>query len=720
MFKKYHCVKQHDLTDCGAACLATIALHYDLKIPISKIRESAGTDSFGTTVFGMLKASRELGFKSKAVRMTNLELVSKKLILPAIAHVVVREKYLHYMVINEISNDKIIVSDPDKGVVTYTKDEFMKIWTGVIIMLKPQQLLKVDEKNPNVLMKFLKIILDQKALLINVVLASTIITIFGMLSGFYFKVLMDNILPNSLSKSLVIVSIGVIALEIFKVILGYFRSLELTYLSQNIDITILLGYYRHVIKLPLNFFSSRKVGEILSRFDDASNIKDILSQAILTIFIDLPMAIFGGIVLYLQSSELFIVTFIPIVLYIVLGILFKDIIRKQNRDYMEKNAEVNSYIIQTLHGIETIKGFSGEVAVEEETEKKFARFINSVIKFSFTMNRFNSLKSAVDTIFSTGIIWYGATLVLNGNISIGLLLSFNALLAYFIGPVQRIINIQPEIQKAMVAAERLEEILVLEVEQSDEKYTRLLLDNIKGDISFENINFRYGTRKKVLENFNLSINAGSRVAIVGESGSGKTTIAKLLMSFYRTEDGNIKIDDKNIEDIDIESLRSKIAYVSQESFFFADTIENNLTFSNPELTYEEMIKVCKYFQIHDYINELPLRYNTKLDENGGNLSSGQKQRLALARALIRKPDILILDEATSNLDSVTERIIEETLSKYYNDITTIIISHRLGMVRLCDKIYVFKKGKITEDGTHTELLSNNGEYKKLWDKQIPI
>ena len=290
LFKKYYCIKQYDITDCGAACLATISKQYGLKIPITKIREVAGTDKQGTNAYGVVKAAEQLGFTSKAVR-GNKEAFFSEFPLPAIAHVVVDGSLLHYVVIHKITKNQVVVADPGKGIVKYTLEEFFEVWTGVLILLVPSAQFKKGNETKGIFSRFFGLLIPQKKLIINIFLASLIYTILGILGSFYFKFMMDDILPNNLMKTLHIVSVGIILLSIFKLLLNAFRTHLLLYLSQKLDISLILGYYNHVLQLPMNFFGTRKVGEIISRFMDASKVREAISGATLTIMIDTLMAI---------------------------------------------------------------------------------------------------------------------------------------------------------------------------------------------------------------------------------------------------------------------------------------------------------------------------------------------------------------------------------------------------------------------------------------------
>lgn len=549
----------------------------------------------------------------------------------------------------------------------------------------------------------------------NIFIASILVTILGIAGSFYYEFLIDDILPNNLKASLHSISIAMLILLLFKIVTEFFRKTLLLYMAQNIDVPLLLGYYNHVVKLPMNFFGTRKVGEIISRFNDGDKIRNAISSVTLTLMIDVLMAVVGGAILYLQNLKLFFTCFVPIVLYLILVFGFKNKLKKVNRRVMEDNASLTSYLVESLEGIETVKAFNGEGLVRLKTENKFLKFMKSYFKHGYTYNVQGTLMDTISGGFGICLLWFGGSLVLKGEVTIGELISFNALLAYFIQPIGRLINLQPQLQEAIVASDRLGEILDLELEKSDDESIKP--ETLAGCISLENVSFAYGMRDNVLNDINISIHNGEKIALVGESGSGKTTIAKLLMGFYKIDQGKIILNNYYIDDIDKETLRSKISYISQDSFFFSGTIKENLEFVGDDVTYEKMVDACKKAHIHEYIESLPLKYKTPLEEKGSNLSGGQRQRLSIARALLKKPEILIMDEATSNLDSITERAIQRTLEECTENVTTIVIAHRLSTIKKCQKIYVMDKGRIIEEGSHRELLDKGGYYYRLWTEQ---
>jgi ABC-type bacteriocin transporter len=728
MFKKYYCVKQHDITDCGAACLATISKQYGYRTSITKIREVAGTDKQGTNAYGVIKAAEKLGFTAKGVKGDKTAFFSE-FPLPCMAHVIVDGGLLHYVVIHRITKKQVILADPGRGIVKLTPEEFFGekteegkppkyLWSGVLILMVPDATFEKGDDTKGLFQRFFHLLKPQKRLIINIFVASLLLTIFGILGSFYFKVLIDDILPAGLLKTLHILSIGVILLNLFKVLMSAIRSHLLLYLSQKLDIALLLGYYNHILKLPMNFFGTRKVGEIISRFNDASKVRDAISGATLTIMIDTLMAIAGGIILYIQNGYMFVVTLIVVILYFIIVFSFNSWYKKLNQAQMENNAQLTSYMVESLNGIQTVKAYNAERSANLETETKFIRLLRSVFKLSLVSNLQGSLVGFIELTGGIVILWVGAYNVIKGNLTIGQLITFNTLLAYFLDPVKNLINLQPQMQTAIVAADRLGEILDLEPERTSAEEKKLKPNSLKGDILYKNITFRYGTRQPVLEHITINIKHGQKIALVGESGSGKTTLVKLLLNLYSPEEGEILINGNNIKDINLEILRDKIAYIPQETFLFSGSIMDNLTLGLDDVTTEDVIDAAKKARAHDFINELPLRYETRLEENGSNLSGGQRQRLAITRAILKKPDILILDEATSNLDSITERAIQETIDEYAKDMTTIIIAHRLSTIKRCDMIYVMGKGKIIEAGNHEQLLEFNGMYARLWGQQM--
>lgn len=714
---RFKCILQNDETDCGPACLTAIFGKYGLKVSIAKIRDIAGTDRQGTSAYGLVKVIEHFGFQQKVVE-ADKESLTSKLPIPAIAHVVIDDSLLHYVVITKVKGDTVVVSDPAKGIVKYKKEDFLKIWTNILILIAPTNKSQKGNKKQSTLLSFFCLLISQKWLLLRIFILSMILTSIGIITSFYYQVLMDNIVPSSSLEMLNYVSVITLCLFFVQIGLNFLRGFLIVKLEQNIDIPIMLGYYNHALILPMKFYSMRDTGEIISRFNDASSIRDIVSEASLTIMMDTIMAVVGAVVLFNSNRLLFLISVVMLFLYGIIVFVYNKPIKKNNRKIMEMNSKVTSQFIETVNGIEIIKAFNQEDNEKEKTDKLYRKFLKRVFNGGVLSLSQQTVTMFVAVVGELVILWIGATYVIKGELTIGELITFNALLGYFIEPIKNLINLQPQIQTAVVAADRLGEILDISPEYENNDMCTAYDSEIKFDnLIISNLNFRYGTRDLVLKDINLEINHGEKIAFVGESGSGKTTLAKLLVRLYEQEKGNIKLDSVDIRDFPISQIRNNFSYISQNAFLFSGTIKENLLFGNSDASDNDILRVCKICELEEYINSLPLKYNTRIEENGKNLSGGQKQRLAIARALLKNPKILIMDEATSNLDYITEKTIENTINKFSKNMTTIIIAHRLSTIKDCDKIFVFKDGQIVETGNHRDLLKQRGYYYQLWNGQ---
>lgn len=698
--------------------MAAIFGKYGLKVSIAKIRDIAGTDRQGTSACGLVKVIEHYGFEQKVVE-ADKNALTQKLPLPAIAHVVIDNTLLHYVVITKIKDNTVVVSDPAKGSVRYKKEDFLKIWTNVLILIAPTKESQKGNKKQSTLLSFFCLLISQKWLLLRIFILSMILTSIGIITSFYYQVLMDNIVPSSSLEMLNYVSVITLCLFFVQIGLNFFRGLLIVKLEQNIDIPIMLGYYNHALILPMKFYSMRDTGEIISRFNDASSIRDIVSEASLTIMMDTIMAVVGAVVLFNSNRLLFLISVVMLILYGIIVFVYNKPIKKINRKIMEMNSKVTSQFVETINGIETIKAFNQEDNEKEKTDKLYKKFLKKVFNGGVLSLSQQTITMFVAVVGELVILWVGVAYVIKGELTLGELITFNALLGYFIEPIKNLINLQPSIQTAVVAADRLGEILDITPEYNYEH--EQLNDKIKFDkISISNLDFRYGTRELVLKDINLEICRGEKIAFVGESGSGKTTLANLLVRLYEQEKGSIKLDSIDIREFSIKQIRDNISYISQNTFLFSGTIRENLLFGNSDVSDDDISQVCKICELEEYINSLPLKFNTRIEENGKNLSGGQKQRLAIARALLKKPEILIMDEATSNLDYVTERSIEKTINNFSKNMTTIIIAHRLSTIKDCDKILVLRNGQIVETGNHRDLLNQRGYYYQLWNGQDNI
>ncbi|MBU5591222.1 peptidase domain-containing ABC transporter [Clostridium sp. MSJ-4] len=714
-YKKY-LVKQHDMTDCAAACLVTICMYYKKEVTITKLRDILGTDIKGTTLKGLEDGAKRLGFDTRAIRVDK-EGFKSKYTFPAIAHVVTDEGLSHFVVIHKVKKDKVTILDPAKGVEKKEVDEFFKSFDGIILLMIPNNEFSPGKnKSGSILSKFVSLLLPQKALFIYSIIASIILTFLGIASSFFNKILMDEILPYGLKNQLKIFVIGFLALGVTQIILSAVRQHMLLYLSQKIDIPLLLGYFKHVYKLPMQFFTTRKVGDILTRFSDSFTIKNILTSVSLSLIIDVILATVSAVILYIMNTTLFVVILALTIISAVLIYIFKEPYKKINLKQMEAGARLNSNIIESLKGIETLKVLAAEDKTIEKLETEYIKNLKIAFKEGVLSNIQGSISSGVSTIGDLILMYIGATLVIDGKTTLGSLMAFTSLSQYFMGPIGRLIGLQLSIQEASISLKRISEIYEVEREQLEED--KVKIESIDGGIELENITFRYGSRSPVLKDVTIKIPKGKKVALVGESGSGKTTISKLLLKYYSPEEGKIKISGYDIGELDIYDLRKAIAYVPQNVELFSGSIKENLLLGKSGANYEEIKSTCENASCNSFIEKLPAKYDTFLDEAGGGLSGGERQRLALARALLKKSKFLILDEATSNLDFISEAKIYDTLFVKGKDLTMLIIAHRLSTIRNCDIIYVMDQGRVVEEGDHDTLLKKKGYYYKLYVSQV--
>ncbi|MBQ8998776.1 MAG: peptidase domain-containing ABC transporter [Clostridium sp.] len=711
-------VKQHDITDCAAACLAMVCMYYKKEITITKLRDILGTDIKGTTLLGLENGAKRLGFDTRAIRVDK-EGFKSKYTLPAIAHVITKEGLSHFVIVHKVTKKKVVILDPAKGKEKKDIDEFFESFDGILLLLVPNNEFKPGKvKGQGIISKFIQLLLPQKSLFFYSIVTSAILTILGIGSAFFNKVLMDEILPYGLKNQLNIFVIGFLVLAITQTLLGSIRQHMLLYLSQKIDIPLLLGYFKHVYKLPMKFFAARKVGDILTRFSDAFTIKNILTSVSLSLIMDIVLATVSACILYVMNQTLFIVILVLTIISAALIYIFKGPYKKINLEQMEAGARLNSQIIEGLKGIETVKVHAAEDNSIEKLEIEYIRNLRIAFKEGVLSNIQESVSGMISTIGNLVLMYIGATMIMKGDITLGTLMSFSTLSGYFMDPIGRLISLQLSIQEASISLKRISEIYEVEKEQDEDDNDKIKIEKIDGDIELKDITFRYGSRSPVLKNVSIKIPKGKKVALVGVSGSGKTTISKLLLKYYEPEEGQINISGYNIDELDLYSLREKICYVPQNVELFSGSIKENITLGKTNASYEEIKAACENAGCREFIEKLPGKYGTFLEEAGGGLSGGEKQRIALARALVKKPSFLILDEATSNLDFISEAKIFDTLFKKGRNITMLIIAHRLSTIRSCDIIYVMDKGQVVEVGNHESLLSKKGYYYKLYISQV--
>lgn len=716
---RYTFVKQHDATDCAAACLAMVCLHYKKETTITQLRDLMGTDLKGTNLVGLSKCADTLGFVSQSIRVDRENFLTD-FTLPCIANVITKEGLTHFVVVfkkvRHKKVDYVIIGDPAKDLMKITLDEFYETFTGTLLLLKPDsRFVPGKAEKGKTFSRFLKLLLPHKKLFAYSIVASVILTILGIVSSLFNKILMDEILPYKLKNPLLLVVIVFAILAVVQTILSFVRQWMMIYLSQKIDIPLLLGYFEHIYKLPMKFFSSRKTGDIITRFSDAFTIKDIFTNIALTLIIDVAMALITGVILFNMNPSLFGIIICLTICSILLVFIFKQPYKKINEEQMQQSSILNSQIIEGLRAVETIKGNANEDTELECIEKEYIKSLRIGMKENMLSNVQSSISSLISTAGNLIIMYFGIRQVIDGKLSLGSLMAFTTMAGYFMDPVGRLVSLQLQIQEANISMKRLTEILDYDTEQSEGEFNEL--ESIDGDIEINNVTFRYGNRKPVLNNISFTIPKGKKVALVGESGSGKSTIAKLLLKYYEPENGEILLDGVDINEYDNESVRRTISYVPQTIELFSKSIYDNIRVSKMNSTLEEVKQAAKEADAHEFIKKLPMQYHTYLQEAGNGLSGGEKQRIALARAFLKNSNFYILDESTSNLDFATENIIFDMIYNKFKKKSMLIIAHRLATIKNCDLILVLDKGEIIEQGTHDELLAKNGRYSRLWNMQ---
>jgi ATP-binding cassette subfamily B protein len=711
-----------DETDCAAACLAMVSSHYHVKKSITFIREIAGTDTKGTNLFGLVKAAKELGFSAHALKGEKSAL-TKDLPFPFIAHIAYPDNgftLVHYVVVKSIKKETIEIWDPNENKKKYklSIEDFCNEWTGYAVFIAPDRNVELDKDNHSLLLKFLPVLKPYKSLLILACIASFLLVIFGILSTLYTRYVIDEVIFSQAKLTLASLSIGMLVIVILQGIINAVRNILLIHFSYKIDLNLVFSYFTYVFHLPLWFFDSRKTGEIISRMQDINKIRELLSEASVSIIMDTFMILVVAPFLFAISKTLFFIVLVTVPFSATILYIFSKLYKKQYRKLMVEAAEVESFLVESINGASTIKSMNAENYAKKGFEKRQMKMINTGWHASHLQTYQFLFTEIIKQIGNIVIFWVGCLAIIKAELSIGTLISFTALSSFFVDPLHRLVNLQSKLQESMIAADRLGEILELETEQNCEKEF-LCLQELKGNILFSNIKFRYGTRKYLFDDLSLEIQSGQKIAIIGSSGCGKTTIAKLLLKLYTPESGKITIDNHDLLDIDSYSLRHLIGYVPQDINLFSGTIVENITLRHPDISFEEVVLSCQKAGADEFIEQMPDRYNTMIGEKGMNLSGGERQRIAMARALLGKPNILILDEATSNLDSVSEHLIKNTIDKLHDEnLTIIIIAHRLSTIIDCDKIFVMDKGKIVQTGTHDTLKTQEGLYKKLLDGMV--
>ena len=693
MKKKIPVIKQEGIKDCGAACLLSIIRYYGGDISLEKLRELTKTTKIGTTAYHIIRASEKLEFSSKGIKCKSLNDLKNKINVPFIAHLVINKSYKHYVVVYDLNYKKNIVTimDPNSGVKKLTFDEFNKMWSKVIITLYPTKKIPIYKTNKSVnnLIKYL--ILNNKKVFVEIILLSLFITMFNIINSYYFKIIVDDIVVSSINN-FYIISFVFIILILLKSLSEYFRNQLILYSNQKIDFQLFTKTFNHVINLPYDYFKNKTTGEILSRISDLNHIKDAINKIIVTIFVDLLLILISSTILLTINKDLFLITIIIFILYLIVALIFSPIYKNLINLSQEKNAQINSKLIESINSFETIKSMNLQNNVINKIENQYVDNLYVENKVNTYHNIQQTIKDLIGGIGLFMILFIGYLKVMNGVLSVGDLITYNSLLIYFLTPIKNILELEPLIRYALSSFKRINELYEIDNEklEIDNKYIE---KKIIGNIKYKDFNYSINDRDLILNKINLNIEKGNKVMIVGNSGCGKSTLLKSLLKYYKIKRDKIFIDDKDINDYNTKQLRESITYVSQNETVFTDSIFNNIVL-NRKIDYDKFLKFVKITEVDKICNDRYLGYDTLLEENGFNVSGGERNRIILCRALINSANIILLDEALNEIDVNMERRILKRIFKDMKDKTIIVVSHRLENMDLYDKVINVENGSI--------------------------
>jgi ATP-binding cassette subfamily B protein len=712
--KRYPFFEQQSASDCGAACLVMISRYWGKNLSVNRLRDLTNVSRSGASMRSLTVAAESIGFATRPVKASFDKFAQQP--LPAIAH----WEGKHYIVVYEISNQRVIVGDPAIGQRTLTPKEFNANWTGYALLLQPTALFKETSESSTTFWQFFDLVKPHWQVLLEVFIASVLIQLFGLVTPLFTQLLLDRVVVQGSTLTLNAVGLGLLIFGLFRVVINALRQYLLDHTANRIGIALLVGFIKHTFRLPLSFFESRYVGDIISRVQENQKIQRFLTGEALSITLDLlTVFVYMGLMFWYSSAmALLVLAIVPP--FFLLALFATPFLRRISREVFNAIAKENSYLIQSLTGIASIRS----MAIEQTVRWHWEGLLNNLTKKNFSAqvisNQLQIISSTIQTIANTGLLWFGAWLVIQNQLTIGQLVAFNMLLGNVIQPFQRLIVLWNQLQEVIVSTERINDVLNAEPEEDLEHQPRQILPRLRGKICFDQVTFRYHPESdiNVLENLSFEIQPEQTVAVVGRSGSGKTTLSKLILGLYLATDGKVLIDDQDVTSISLQSLRSQIGVVDQDTFLFGGTIRENIGIAHPEATSEEIIEAAYLAGADDFIKRMPMGYETQIGEGGGMLSGGQRQRLAIARALLGNPRLLILDEATSHLDAESERIIQTNLKKILKGRTSLIIAHRLSTVRHADMILVLDRGVLVESGSHEELIAKRGHYFYLNQQQL--
>ncbi|NMH89889.1 peptidase domain-containing ABC transporter [Flavivirga algicola] len=724
---KFPHYKQYDSKDCGPTCLKIIAKYYKKTIPLQELRNLAETTRLGSSLMGLGEAAERLGFRSIGIKISLEKLLEVP--LPCIVH----WNKKHFVVLYKIEKEVFCVSDPAHGRLKYSKEEFLKFWIGnnandqteegVALLLETTPKFyssNYEDKEKSLGFSFLsKYVLKYKKFIWQLVIGLIAASILQLIFPFLTQSIVDVGIKNQDIHFIYLILFAQLALFIGKTAIEIIRSWILLHLSTRINISLVSDFFIKLMNLPIAFFDSRMTGDILQRINDHKRIEQVLTSSSLNVLFSVVNLIVFSFVLAFYNLQIFGIFSLGSILYFLWILIFLK--KRADLDYklFSEVSQEQSKVIELINGMQEIKLHNAEKQKRWSWEYIQARLFKVSID-GLKLEQYQSVGSGfINELKNILITILAAKLVIDGNITLGMMLAISYIVGQLNSPIAQLINFIKEVQDAKISLERLSEIHTKEDEDNSSDSISDIPKN--SSLSLHNVSFKYtGADKKVLEHLNLEIPSNKTTAIVGVSGSGKTTLMKLLLKFYQPDEGDIKIGHHDLKHVSHKHWRDYCGVVMQEGYIFSDTIANNIAVGEDYIDKEKLAHAVDIANIKDFIESLPLSYNTKIGMEGIGLSTGQKQRLLIARAVYKNPDFLFFDEATSALDINNEKVIMEKLNAFFEHKTVVVIAHRLSTVKDVHQIVVLDKGLIVEAGNHNTLVKQKGQYYNLVKNQLEL